>query len=55
MLDDNIVDNNEDRYIPIRARGNAIIGYLPLSQLRFYYSTILMLNLKSFLAFYVTI
>ena len=31
MLDNNIVDNNEERYIPIRARGNTIIGYLPLS------------------------
>ena len=31
MLDDNIVDNNEERYIPIRARGNTIIGYFPLS------------------------
>lgn len=30
MLDDNIVDNNEEQYIPIRARGNTIIGYLPL-------------------------
>lgn len=29
-LDDNIVDNNEEQYIPIRARGNTIIGYLPL-------------------------
>lgn len=29
-LDDNIVDNNEDQYIPIRARGNTIIGYVPL-------------------------
>ena len=30
-IDDNIVDNNEEQYIPIRARGNAIIGYIPLS------------------------
>ena len=29
-FDDNMVDNNEERYIPIRARGNTIIGYLPL-------------------------
>ena len=29
-IDDNIVDDNEEQYIPIRARGNAIIGYLPL-------------------------
>lgn len=29
-IDDNIVDNNEEQYIPIRARGNVIIGYLPL-------------------------
>ena len=33
MLDDNIVDHNEERYIPIRARGNIIIGYLPLKLL----------------------
>ena len=31
MLDDNIVDNNEDRYVLIRDRRNTIIGYLPLS------------------------
>ena len=30
-VDDNIVDYKEDQYIPIRARGNIIIGYLPLS------------------------
>ena len=30
-VDDNIIDYNEDRYIPIRARGNTIIGYLPLN------------------------
>ena len=30
MIDDNIVDHNEEQYIPIRARGNTIIGYLPL-------------------------
>ena len=30
-VDDNIVDYKEDQYIPIRARGNTIIGYLPLS------------------------
>lgn len=30
MLDDNIVDNNEEQYIPIRARGNTIIEYVPL-------------------------
>ena len=35
-LDDNIVDNNEEQYIPIRARGNTIIGYLPLKFLFFY-------------------
>ena len=29
-LDDNIVDNNEEQYIPIRARGNTIVGYVPL-------------------------
>ena len=32
-VDDNIVDYNEDRYIPIRTRGNTIIGYLPLKLL----------------------
>ena len=35
MLDDNMVDNNEDQYIPIRARGNTIIGYVPLKFLLF--------------------
>lgn len=30
ILDDNIIDNNEEQYVPTRARGNAIIGYLPL-------------------------
>ena len=35
MLDDNIVDNNEEQYIPIRARGNVIIGYVPLKFLLF--------------------
>ena len=34
-LDDNIVDHNEDQYIPIRARGNVIIGYVPLKFLLF--------------------
>ena len=34
-LDDNIVDDNEEQYIPIRARGNTIIGYLPLQFLLF--------------------
>ena len=34
-LDDNIVDHNEEQYIPIRARGNTIIGYVPLRLLFF--------------------
>ena len=34
-LDDNMVDNNEEQYIPIRARGNTIIGYLPIKFLLF--------------------
>ena len=34
-LDDNMVDNNEELYIPIRARGNVIIGYVPLKFLLF--------------------
>ena len=34
-IDDNIVDHNEDQYIPIRARGNVIIGYVPLKFLLF--------------------
>ena len=29
-VDDIIVYHNEEQYIPIRARGNTIIGYLPL-------------------------
>ena len=29
-VDDIIVHHNEDPYVPIRARGNTIIGYLPL-------------------------
>ena len=29
-VDDIIVYHNEEQYVPIRARGNAIIGYLPL-------------------------
>ena len=33
MLDDNIVDHNEEWYVPIRARGNTIIGYAPLKLL----------------------
>ena len=33
-LDDSIVDHNEE-YIPIRARGNTIIGYVPLRFLFF--------------------
>ena len=33
MLDNNIVDHNEEQYIPIRARGNTIIGYVPLKLL----------------------
>ena len=41
MLDDNIVDHNEERYIPIRARGNAIIGYLTLSRVRHLFSFLL--------------
>lgn len=44
-LDDNIVDNNEEQYIPIRARGNVIIGYLPL---RFLLSDDLDAKLKDF-------
>ena len=52
-LDDNIVNHNEEQYIPIRARGNVIIGYVPLRF--FYFSMILMLNLKSFLILCVTI
>ena len=44
-LDDNIVDNNEEQYIPIRARGNTIIGYLPL---RFLLSDDLDAKLKEF-------
>lgn len=34
-IDDNIVDNNEEQYIPIRAIGNVIIGYRPLKFLFF--------------------
>ena len=30
-VDDNIIDYNEEWYIPIRAIGNTIIGYIPLS------------------------
>ena len=44
-IDDNIVDNNEEQYIPIRARGNTIIGYLPL---RFLLSDDLDAKLKEF-------
>ena len=44
-LDDNMVDNNEEWYIPIRARGNVIIGYLPL---RFLLSDDLNTKLKEF-------
>lgn len=33
--DDNIVDDSEEQYIPIRARGNVIIGYVPLKFLLF--------------------
>lgn len=29
-LDDIIVYHNEEQYVPIRARGNTIIGYVPL-------------------------
>ena len=28
MLDDNMVDHDEERYVPIRGRGNTIIGYV---------------------------
>ena len=44
-LDDNIVDHNEEQYIPIRARGNVIVGYLPL---RFLLSDDLDAKLKEF-------
>ena len=44
-LDDNIVNNNEEQYIPSRARGNVIIGYVPL---RFLLSDDLDAKLKEF-------
>lgn len=47
MLDDNIVDNNEEQYVPIRARGNTIIGHVPL-KLKFLLSDDFDAKLKKF-------
>ena len=45
-VDDIIVYHNEEQYVPIRARGNTIIGYLPL---KFLLSDDLDAKLKEFL------
>lgn len=47
MLDDNIVDNNEEQYVPIRARGNAIVWHVPL-KLKFLLSDDFDAKLKKF-------